>query len=243
MVNLSSAVKKNTGSKHTRKELMNKSPIPWLVILVITSVGGGLFVYPDASNWLEKNASIKEMEDALPKLKAEKEALSLKKDELSQAFSDKAKPFIEIANQRFPVEIDATTITQIMEIYTILMQVNNRGNQIELTSLSISQPKNVDGLPFAETMMNLNIVVDREMLQEFISFIQTGEISNELENKVIENGGGETASIEFLKLNKLPVATINSLSLNENRANSEESSNAKEVFSTQIQVLFYSEPI
>lgn len=243
MVNLSSAVKKNNGAKHTRKELMNKSPIPWIVILVITSVAGGFFVYPSASDWLEKTGSIKDMEDNQPKLKSEKEALTLEKDTLSQAFTDKAKPYIKIADQRFPVEIDSTKVAQIMEIYTILMQINNRGNQIELTSLSLSQPRNVDGLPFAETMMNLNLVIDREMLEEFVAFIQTGEIGTKLENDVIESGGGETASIEFLRMNKLPVATINSMSLNEDRSSSEEASNAKEVFNTQIQVLFYSEPV
>ena len=214
MANLSSVVKKNTGSKHTRKELMNKSPIPWLVLIGMTVIAGAFLIYPNASDWLKKQSELTEMESLIPQLESENQTLSTEKETLEEAFKDKAKPYIAIADQRFPTEIDSTTITQIIEMYAILMQVNYRSNDFKLNSLSVGRPQNVDGLPFAETSVNINVVIDREMLQEFIAFLKTSEITNDLENKVISSGGGETASIEFLKLNKLPVGRINSLSLN-----------------------------
>lgn len=241
MVNISSAVKKNSGTKATRKELMNKSPIPWLVILGATALAGGLFVYPDAMDWLEKRGSLSEMEENLPTLESQKQDLSLENDNLTTDFESKAKPYIAIANQRYPVEIDKIKISQIMEIYSILKQVNNRQNQIELRSLSIGDPQNIDGLPMASTMVNLNLVIDRPMLEDLVGFIQTGEIKKNLEDKVLRSNGGDTASIEFLKINKLPVGTINNVSLNEERGLGDD--NAREVYNAQIQVLFYSEPV
>ena len=241
MSNLNSVVKKKSGSKHSRKELMIKSPIPWVVIIVATLVAGAFLIWPNASDWMEKRDELKKMVTSIPELESKNQALISNKDELNDAFKSKAKPYIKIADQRFPLEVNTTTITQILEMYAILMKVNYRSNDFELKSLSVSRPRNVDGLPFAETSANINVVIDRVMLEEFIAFLKTGEITNELENKVIASGGGETASIEFLKLNKLPVATINSLSLNEERSRNESSN--KEVYNAQLQVLFYSEPV
>jgi len=241
MANLNTVVKKNSGSKHSRKELMNKSPIPWLVIIFITLIAGGFLIYPNASSWLEKRAELTEMETLIPQLEDKNQTLINEKDALNDTFKNKAQPYIRIADQRFPTVINPTTVTQVLEMYAILMKVNYRSNDFELNSLSVGQPRNVDGLPFAESSVNINVVIDREMLEEFVAFLQTGEITNDLENKVIESGGGETASIEFLKLNKLPVATINSLSLNEERSQNETAN--KEVYNAQLQVLFYSEPV
>ncbi|NCP67859.1 hypothetical protein GW756_05910 [bacterium] len=241
MANLNSVIKNNSGAKHTRKELMNKSPIPWLVIIGITAVAGGFLIYPNASMWIEKRSELKDMETLIPQLESENQALSTEKDTLEESFKEKAKPYIAIADQRFPTEIDTIKITQIIEMYSILMQVNYRANDLKLNTLSVSATRNVDGLPFAETGVNINVVIDREMLEQLIAFLKTSQISNELENKVIASGGGETASIEFLKANQLPVGRINSLSLNEERGRSQDSN--KEVYNAQIQVLFYSEPV
>lgn len=241
MSNLNSVVKKKSGSKHSRKELMNKSPIPWVVVIVITLIAGAVLIWPNISDWTEKRGELKEMETLIPQLESSNQTLTNDRDLLNNTFKEKAKPYIQIADQRFPVEINTTTITQVLEMYAILMKVNYRSNDFELKSLSVARPTNVDGLPFAESSVNISVKIDREMLEEFIAFLQTGEITNDLENKVLASGGGETASIEFLKLNKLPVATINSLSLNEERSQNESAN--KEVYNAQLQVLFYSEPV
>ncbi len=241
MSNLNSVIKKKSGSKHSRKELISKSPIPWVLIIIVTLIAGAFLIFPNASDWMDKRAELKEMVSLIPELESTNQALTNDRDLLNTSFKDKAKPYIKIADQRFPVEINTTTITQVLEMYAILMRVNYRSNDFELKSLSVGQPQNVDGSPFAESSVNINVLIDREMLEAFIVFLQTGEITNELENKVISSGGGETASIEFLKLNKLPVATINSLSLNEERSQNESSN--KEVYNAQLQVLFYSEPV
>lgn len=239
--NLTSAIKKNAGSKATRKELMQKSPIPWTVLLVITLGVGALLVWPNASDWMSKQSEIKSMETEIPQLEANKQNLSLEKDVLELAFKDKAEPFIKLADQRFPTEIDGTKIAQIIEIYSVLMKVNYRSNTLELNSLSVGTTQNVDGENYAETSVSLNLLIDREMLKEVIQFLKTSRIPDELRNKVISSGGGETASIEFLNLSKLPVGRINSLSLNEERGRNQEST--IDVYNAQLQVFFYSEPI
>jgi hypothetical protein len=252
MANLSSAVKKNSGSKHTRKELMNKSPIPWIVIIVAFTILGGVFVFPDATTWLSQRDSVNELSDSIPVLESEKQALSNEKGNLDEDFLKLTQgevneegviaiDYNKLANQRFPDSVDTTRVAQIMEIYSVLMQKMNRGNDIKLSSLSINQAQNIDGLPYAQNSMSLNMTIDRTMLKELIAFIQTGEITNELENKVIQTARGEGASIEFLKDNKLPVATIASLSLNESTNLDDLSS--REIYSAQIQVFLYSQPI
>lgn len=241
MPQLNPVAKKNTGTKHTRKELMNKSPIPWLVLIFITLVAGAFLIYPNAKDWITKRGEINNMETLIPQLESENQTLSLEKETLEENFKEKAKPYIAIANQRFPTEIDSTKIAQIIEMYAILMQVNYRSNNFKVSALNVSTPRNVDGAPYAETSVSINAIIDRVMLEEFITFLKTSRITNALENKVIASGGGETASIEFLKLNQLPVGRINSLSLNEERSQSEAGN--KEVYNAQLQVLFYSEPI
>ncbi len=242
MAPLSSAVKKNSGQKHSRKELMNKSPIPWLVLIVITLIASAFAIYPNAQEWMEKKAELKEMVTLIPQLESEKQSLTSEKDQLNEAFKDKARPYVQRADQRFPVTIDPTTMAQTIEIYSILMERNYVNNQFELNSLNVGQPKNVDGSPYAESAVNMSVVVDRVMLAELIEFIQTGVVTNDLQKKVIESGGGETASIEFLKSNLLPVGIINSISLNEETG--DEDSRVKiPVYNVQLQILFYSEPV
>lgn len=238
---LNSIVKKSAGTKKTRKELMQKSPIPWIVLLVITLAAAGILVWPNASDWMSKQAEITEMETLIPQLESEQNNLTQTKNDLDVAFNDKAAPYIKTAKQRFPETIDGTTIAQIIEIYSILMKVNYRANTIELKSLAVGKTQNVDGKNYAETSANINIVVDREMLEEFVTFVKESHVSEELRNKVIASGGGENASIEFLTLNKLPVGRINMLSLNEeNKANDR---NTESTYNAQMQVFFYSEPI
>lgn len=241
MSNLNPVAKKNSGAKHTRKELMSKSPVPWLVIIFATLVAGAFLIYPNANEWNTKRAELKNMEILIPQLESENQALSIEKESIDEDFKEKAKPYIAIADQRFPTEIDTTKVAQILEMYAILMQVNYRSNTFKINALSVGAPRNVDGAPFAETSVSINAIIDRVMLEEFIAFLKTSQITNDLENKVIASGGGETASIEFLKLNQLPVGRINSLSLNEERSQS--TATNKEVYNAQLQVLFYSEPV
>lgn len=221
--------------------MMQKSPVPWVMLLIITLVVSAFLVWPSANQWLQQKSAIKEMESLLPQLESENQSLTLKKDTLEITFKDKAEPFLNIADQRFPEAIDPTLITQIIEIYSILMKVNYRSNTFELNSISTGSPNNVDGANYAETSVNLNLLVDREMLKEVIKFLQHSRVTDELRNKVIASGGGETASIEFLNLNKLPVGRVNSISLNEER--SPEKTNPIDVYSVQIQALFYSQPL
>jgi|GEM_PF-5790226 len=238
---LNSVVKKTTGNKKTRKELMQKSPIPWAVLLVVTLGAAGFLVWPNAADWMEKRETIKQMDTQIPQLESQKNNLNQTKNDLEVAFTDKAAPFIKTSEQRFPQLVDGTNVAQIIEIYSILMKTNYRSNTLDLKSLAVGKTQNVDGASYAETSVNINVVVDREMLEEFIGFIKRSHISDELRNKVIASGGGETASIEFLTLNKLPVARINMLSLNEE--SKKDKNNTESIYNAQLQVFFYSKPV
>ena len=240
--NLSSVIKKNAGSKVTRKEIMQRSPVPWAVLLGITLIAAGFLVWPNASAWLEQSGAIKDMETEIPQLEVDKQSLTIQKDELEIDFNEKAEPFLKVADQRFPEIVDTTTIAQILEIYAILMKVNYRSNKFELNSVAVSGAQNVDGANYAETSVNLNVQVDRPMLEALIKFLQTSRVTDELRNKVIASGGGETASIEFLNLNKLPVGKVNSLTLNEERSRDDAESGSDQ-YNVQVQALFYSQPL
>lgn len=237
--NISSVIKKNSGSKTTRKQLMQTSPIPWAVLLVVTLGVAAFLVWPNANQWLKQTKEISEMERVIPEMEVEGQSLILQKDQLELEFRDKAEPFLKVADQRFPATVNRTTIAQVLEIYAILMKVNYRANTFELNSVSVSPPRNVDGANFAETSVNMNVVVDRPMLEALFAFIHTSQVTDDLRNKVIASGGGETASIEFLNLNKLPVGRINSINLNEERGQDEDKSS--DIYTVQIQALFHSQ--
>lgn len=240
---LNSAVKKKKGPSITRQDLLKKSPIPWAVLLGITAIGAGLMVWPNASDWMQKQKDIETMVKNLPALEAKKQQLSNQKEELESEFSEKSSEFVKIADQRFPETIDVTKLAQILEIYSILVKSNYQPiKTLELASISTSPARNVDGANYAQTPVSLNLVADRETFKEFLIFLRSSQIPDELRNLVISSGGGDTASLEFLNANRLPVSRIETLSMNEERGR-DEGGGTNSTYNTQLQLFFYSQPL
>ena len=242
--NLNSIIKKTKGSSTSRKELLHKSPIPWLVVLSIVLVIGAMVLWPKGSDWLSKREELKTMAVEIPKLEQRKAQMTEEKADIEAIFSEQSEAFVKIAEQRLPDELDVTKMAQIIEMYTVLMAINYRRNTLELDTIGFGVPQNVDGTNYAVISANLNLKIDREMLKEFIDFLRSSRITDDLRNKVIASGGSETASIEFLDLNRLPVSRINSLSMNEERGrDSETGRSGSRVYNAQMQVYFYSKPL
>lgn len=236
--NLNSVIKKNKSFQASRKELMKSSPIPWLVLLIATLIAAAFLIWPNASDWMEKTKELKAMETDIPTLEQERQSLTNKLNDLNKAFDTKAEEYLLVADQRFPEEIDTAKLAQIVEIYAILMDVHYRSNTMKLNSLSVGSTQNVDGAGYAETSVNINVLLDREMLENFIAFLKTSQVTNSLRNKILDS---DNASLNFLDLNKLPVGRINLLSLNEE--SSRDKANAQTNYNAQIQVFFYSQPL
>jgi len=241
MANLKNVLKKNGGIKITRQDLLRKSPIPWTALILITLVVAGFMVWPNASDWMDKQSKLKAMAVEIPDMETKQVSLNNEKENLEIVFNEQAEPFIRVAEQRFPSEIKADNIAQIIEIYSILRKINYRASTLELNSVAVSTTQNVDGTTYAETPVTINILADRETLKDFIAFLKTSQITDELNNKVIASGGDEIGSIEFLTANILPVARINSLSMTEERGRNQ--SGGSNAYNTQLQVMLYSKPL
>ncbi len=232
-------LKKKPSLKLSRKDQLKRNPIPWILLFIVC---GGLiyFLLPDYSSWNEKKAEIKTLEPQNIKLQENKESLQDELAIVEAEFNEKAGDFLVKEKQIFPEKITPSTVAQIIEIYSILLQRNSAStSEMDLKSLNIGKSTIVPGKSYAETQISASFLADEATFKKFIKFMQSGEISDELRNKVVNRRNkGDAASIEFLDNNRLPISNIRSVNVSENKSDFE---GGAPTYNIQMQLVVFSQ--
>ncbi len=231
-------VKKNRKQTLSRQEKIRRNPIPWVVVYIIC-IGILYFIYGDIGSWLSKRSEIGDLEPSNAQMETRKKTVQAKKAEVETQFNDQAAEFLREEKQLFPEHIDTSRIAQIIEIYSILLQRNSSSSSVvELSSLNVGLTTPAETANFDETPLNLSLTLDKVSFKKYIKFLQDGKVADELRNRVISRKNkGDAASIEFLENNRLPIMSIRSINMTEDRSSVDR---PLQTYNVQMQVVLYS---
>jgi len=226
----------------SRRARMQKNPIPWILILLIS---GALFyqIAPDYKEWNQKKAEIKILAPKNIELDKESSELADKKRNLENKFTEAAKKNASLEEQLFPKKIDSSKIAQIFEIYGLLLDpqtqsLKKRRSVFEIKTLAIGNTSPKKNSKYSITPINMNLDIDKNNLKKLLTFLRDNKISDKLRDKIVDQATEGDASINFLENNILPVNTISSLSLD--KVDSKDYSYT-EIYNVQLQIVLYSQ--
>ncbi len=204
----------------SRKELMRKNPITWIVLLALALLFLMFIISPQFLEWQEKTSAIKTNQSKISQLKVTNEALkeeiAIKEIELETV----AREVIEEEKQTFPANLNTATIARILEIYALQLEnLDTRlyDSHFQLQNLDFGNTKSFEETGINETSVSIKVSSDYQNLREFVLYLQTGEISDRVE-RGRENKQIATNDYTFLENNLLPVMNIDSIQINQQQA-------------------------
>ena len=113
---------KNRHLKLSRRDKMRKSPITWIILLVISISVGIIKNFPEYTNWKKFRNNIAIMEINKTKLKEDYELNQSTLKELKNNFREKSEFSLSEEKQVFPEKIDVHKIVRILEMFSIKLK-------------------------------------------------------------------------------------------------------------------------
>ncbi len=225
--------------KLSRRQKWRRNPIPWAVLWIVTLAVAGIWVVPNALTWVDQKSKISSLSSENTSLETQIDTQKKVRNQEQEKFDQLAKGTLAVEDQRFPYQIDANKIAKIIEIYALQLNLS-RTTFVDLQTLSFSTARPSDGTDYYETIVNMALYIDENSLKRFIDFVQTGLYDNQLTVDTISpENKGETAALEFLDDNLLPIAHIRSINLSEDSSANTEF--PRKIYSAQMQLVFFSQ--
>ena len=216
------------------KKTAPSSPIPWVILIVITLGIIAFKIIPKYTEWNDKKSEIKTAEQTIEKLKTEIKTNEELNRNIKIQFEEAAKPHLEAQKQLFPTTIDITKSARIIELYSLQSNIldTNTDHTFELKNLNFSKSRQNKEVTHNFSDITLDFQTDKESLEEFIEFIQKGTLPKRFTD-ALENPDTTTdiADLNFLQENTLPIAHIQTLSIKEKDG----------IIDTKIQIRFFSQ--
>ncbi len=211
--------------------------IPWIVMFVVTLLLLLFFVLPRLFEWNEKKGEIKDYQTNIPSQESLLEQKNKVLKRLKDEFNEKAKEKLIKESQLFPVIINTSKVAKILELYALqlnLLDTRKRDSFFRLESLNFSERRRDEKGFYTFQEATMKFKSDQENLEEFIHFLQTGEISERfLKGK--ESGIIETADYKFIEENLLPLGHVENLAVTSDKKTKGKLKNV------QIRVKFFSQ--
>lgn len=220
-------------------EKMRRNPLPWIVLLALSMVFIGTLVFPQFSNWQEKKAIITTLESRLMRLSEENEAKKKEKEIKEIEFNIVAGPHLAGEKQVFPETIDASKIARILEIYALQLEnldTQTKDSFFQLEKLGFGNTRKEKGTNYSGTDLTISFLTDAQNLETFIRFLQTGKISERLQQGK-DRGQIQLVDYKFLQDNLLPVIHIDSVKLSAQKGLEK----VGETFSVQMKIVLFSQ--
>jgi hypothetical protein len=228
----------NKTLKLSRQQKWRKNPVPWAVLLLLSLGFGALFVFPDYINWMTQKGGIDDLIIENQQLETDIDTAKKVRSQEQDKFDQLAKNTISIEEQRFPEQVNTNLVASILEIYALQLNLSRR-TLVDLKSVSFSNTRQSETANAFELPATISLSIDEDSLERFMDFLQTGEYDKQLTADTISaENKGETAALEYLDSNLLPLAHIRSINLTEDNENSDF---PRRVYSAQIQVAFFSQ--
>ncbi len=173
----------------------------------------GSMLIPKYSEWQQKKSDNKSLELQVKSLQLTTEVKSLKLEQTEAEFDIVAGPYLVREKQSFPKKVDTGKIVKILELYALQLENLDsvyKDSKFQLTKALFGKTQPVEKTPYSITSFSLNFTTDEVNFQDFIHFLQTGEISEQLKTGK-EKGQIEIVDYKFLENNILPLVHIDSI--------------------------------
>ncbi len=224
-----------TKQKLSRQEMLRKNPVGWIILLGISVVFVVMSVLPSMKEWQSKREKISMLTQQIRVLELENKAKSKEAEAKELEFNTVAAPYLGGEKQIFPQTFDMRKITKILEIYALQLEnldSKSHDSHFELTKLGFGEPKKEAREPYSATQVSLVFSTDRENLEEFVNFLQTGKLSKRFQDGKDKNQI-QLVDYKFLEDNLLPVAQIESIKSSQDKVSG--------YMETQIPLNFFSQ--
>jgi len=221
--------------KLSRQEKLRKNPVGWIFLLGIAIVFIVMSILPSLSEWQVKKEKIQMLTQQSQMLDSENKAKSKEAEAKELEFNTVAAPYLSDEKQIFPQIFDMRKITKILEIYALQLEnldSKSHDSHFELTRLGFGTPKVENAERYTTTQVSFGFSTDRENLEEFVHFLQTGKLSKRIQEGKDKNQI-QLMDYKFLEDNLLPVAHIESIKSARDKTS--------DYLETQIQVTFFSQ--
>ncbi|MDH3324746.1 MAG: hypothetical protein OEL89_03850 [Candidatus Peregrinibacteria bacterium] len=210
-----------TQQKLSHLERSRRNPIPWIGLLLVSLAVGGIKLLPTFDTWETQLRTANELEVKITKLTKESELNKLKLNEIENEFKEKSDPYLNEEKQIFPETIDTGKITKIIELFALQLEnldSNNHDSYFSIEKLNFTKSKKEKDQDYFQMQANIDFLSDRENINEFIKFLQTGKLSERFE-KGLEEKKVEVVAFKFLKSNLLPLIQIESIKISPQNSN------------------------
>lgn len=183
-------------------------------------------------------SEIKKFQEEEPELKSKRDNLNIEYEEIKNKYEELASETLKREQQIFPEKINLSKIAKILELYSLILAYDiDDTNYFELASVNFSPPISDEDTPYKVTNTNIKIIGARTNIYNFITFLESGRIPKPIAQKM-KNVADVSVDLRYLEQNLLPIATLDSIRINEYKSPEVDLNN---LFSVEIQVKFYSQ--
>jgi len=225
--------------KLSRRQKWRRNPIPWVVLLVITLLMIVTSVFPNATKWNDQKQNIKKFTTENTQLETRIDTQKKVRNQEQEKFDQLAKATLNEEAQRFPKIVNPNQVAKVLEIYALQLNLS-RKTFVDLKTLSFSNARPSRDGQYQEMPVSISVDIDEASLKRLINFLQTGAYDSQLTVDTISpENKGETAALEFLDNNLLPLMHLNSINITKNEKSSQDF--PRTVFSVQIQAAMFAQ--
>ncbi len=232
---MSDAVKRQ--QRLSLQERYKRNPVAWIVLLVLGALLWGTLTLPTFFEWQEKKVQVKNLTQQINQL----QKASIKKKQEAEAkeieFNNVAGPYLSEEKQIFPSKINVEKVTKILELYALQLEnldSRSRDSHFDLNKISFGASRREIGKMYASTDLTLSFSSDRENLETFVDFLQTGALSERFQAGK-EQGQISLVDYKFLEDNLLPLVHVESINA------SAKENNSSEWFTVQMRAKLFSQ--
>lgn len=196
-------------------------------------------VFPNAGKWVDQKQKIKIFTTENAELAGKIDTQKKIRNQEQEKFDQLAKATLNEEAQRFPKTVNPNQVAKILEIYALQLNLS-RKTFVDLKTISFSNTRPSDSGQYQEMPVSISIDIDESSLKRFIAFLQTGTYDSQLTvDTIAPENKGETAALEFLDNNLLPLIHLNSVNITKNEDSSQDF--PRTVFSVQIQAAMFAQ--
>lgn len=224
--------------KLSRMDRWRKNPIQWVVLLTFIFSIGGYYMLPMSDEWLEKTGKIKEFQSNQSELESQRDNLNIQYEEIKNKYEELANETLKREKQIFPKDMNISKIVKILELYSLILAYDVDGtNYFKLESVNFSPTSDVPDTNYRTTKANIRIIGARSNIYNFITYLESGEIPKTVKRR-IQGIADIAVDLRFLEQNLLPLATLDSIRINEFKSSE---INVSDLFAVEIQVNLFSQ--
>jgi len=199
-----------SSQKLSRKEILQRNPLSWILLLLISFYLFFGFFLPQFIDWQKKFITLKKNEEKISGLQTENLSFQQTYDGLKKQFDLERAGFLQLEEFLFPQGIDIPKIIRTLEIFSIHHDnFAPYGGTFQLEMIDLGKTTSSKEGNFSETSYSFKFLADYNSFRSFVFYLQKGELPerfDENQMEIISPG-----DYQFLASRPLPLSYIDSL--------------------------------